>query len=239
MPPPAVIHARPLCIDYALARHMMATDNPPLACVVLAGPTHGAPFSLAPMNTVNTTKRPVAQQSGVDAANPRDRGLLERAVSRYHAALMSFLRWKLGSDQDAQDAAQDTYTRLLKYRETEQEDLPRALVMRIATHVVIDRKRQDHVRQSGSHVPLEEDLPLESAEAQPDQHIAHQQELEAVKRAMLRLPPRCREAFVLSRVKGMSNPQIAQELGITPKAVERLITKALHRLRTRVGRQEP
>ncbi len=190
------------------------------------------------MNTVNTTKRPLALPPGVDGSDPRDRGLLERAVSRYHGALMSFLRWKLGSDQDAQDAAQDTYARLLKYRDAEQEDLPRTLVMRVATHVVIDRQRHDNARQSDQHVELQEDLPLESHEAQPDQHIAHRQELEAVKRAMLRLPPRCREAFVLSRVKGMSNPQIARELGITPKAVERLITKALHRLRTRVGRPD-
>lgn len=191
------------------------------------------------MNTVDTTERPLQRPSGAAEDGAPGRSLLERAVARYHDSLMSFLRWKLGSDQDAQDAAQDTYARLLKYRDASQEDLPRTLVMRVATHVVIDRLRRDGVRHSDSHVVLEDDLLLESQEAPPDQCIADRQELAAVRRAVLRLPPRCREAFVLSRVKGMSNPQIADQLGITLKAVERLITKALHQLRTRVGRDDP
>ena len=44
------------------------------------------------------------------------------------------------------------------------------------------------------------------------------------------LPERCREVFVLSRRKGMTNRQIAEFLSISEKAVEKHITKALKKM---------
>jgi RNA polymerase sigma-70 factor (ECF subfamily) len=45
------------------------------------------------------------------------------------------------------------------------------------------------------------------------------------------LPDRCREAFLLSRIGGMSYAEIARTLGIAEKTVEAHITKALLVLR--------
>jgi len=54
------------------------------------------------------------------------------------------------------------------------------------------------------------------------------QEIEAIiKKTLAALPPRCREVFVLSRLEGKKNHEVAQELNISVKAVEAQITKAL------------
>jgi len=45
------------------------------------------------------------------------------------------------------------------------------------------------------------------------------------------LPEKCRLVFDYSRNKGLSNKEIAQQLNISEKAVEKHITKALQRLR--------
>ena len=45
------------------------------------------------------------------------------------------------------------------------------------------------------------------------------------------LPERCREVFLLSKRDGLSNAEIAEELGISPKTVENQMTKAFSRLR--------
>lgn len=55
---------------------------------------------------------------------------------------------------------------------------------------------------------------------------------EAVKRAVRQLPDKCQTVFSLSRFQGMSNKEIAEELEISVKSVEKHISKALKALRT-------
>ena len=52
------------------------------------------------------------------------------------------------------------------------------------------------------------------------------------------LSPRCREVFLMSRLHGMRNKEIAKALGISEKAVEKSMTKALKVLRARLKSQE-
>ena len=53
--------------------------------------------------------------------------------------------------------------------------------------------------------------------------------------AIDRLPEKCREIFVLSKVDGLSNKQIAEQLNISMKTVEAQMTTAFVRLRKELG----
>ena len=53
----------------------------------------------------------------------------------------------------------------------------------------------------------------------------------ALDEAVDRLPERCREVFVLSKMEELSNKEIADRLNISVKTVEAQMTKALSRLR--------
>ena len=53
----------------------------------------------------------------------------------------------------------------------------------------------------------------------------------ALEEAISKLPERCREGFVLSKVEELSNKEIAEKLNISVKTVEVQMTKALSRLR--------
>lgn len=48
------------------------------------------------------------------------------------------------------------------------------------------------------------------------------------------LPDRCREIFVMSRIDGLKNKEIAFRLGITEQAVKNQISKALKILRAAI-----
>lgn len=50
-------------------------------------------------------------------------------------------------------------------------------------------------------------------------------------RAVDALPERCREVFLLSKRDGLSNDEIAEELGLSVKTVKNQMTKAYSRLR--------
>ena len=58
------------------------------------------------------------------------------------------------------------------------------------------------------------------------------QEIEVIiEKTLSELPPRCREIFILSRMDGKKNKEVAETLDISVKTVEAQITKALKMLR--------
>ena len=57
----------------------------------------------------------------------------------------------------------------------------------------------------------------------------------AIQDAIDKLPERCREIFVLSKVEGFSNKQISEQLNISIKTVESQMTTAFVRLRKELG----
>jgi RNA polymerase sigma-70 factor (ECF subfamily) len=65
--------------------------------------------------------------------------------------------------------------------------------------------------------------------------ISYHELLEALNNAINRLPERCREVFELSRYDGMKNREIAEKLGISVKAVEGHISKALKQLKDQLN----
>ena len=58
-------------------------------------------------------------------------------------------------------------------------------------------------------------------------------------RAILKLPTRLRDVFLLHRMAGMSRSDIGLHLGMTPKAVETSLAAALVRLMRAVPTSDP
>jgi RNA polymerase sigma-70 factor (ECF subfamily) len=65
---------------------------------------------------------------------------------------------------------------------------------------------------------------------EPDLYVASELQ-EKIKSGIDHLPERCREVFIMSRIRGMKNVEIASELNISQRTVETHITKALKVLR--------
>ncbi len=157
-------------------------------------------------------------------------GGFDHFVREHRPMLVAFLRRRV-SDDDAQDVAQETMVRLMRY-DGQPVDALRPLMYRIGLNVLADRGRRDASRLAHAHVSLEDDvLALPSVEPAQDDRVAHQQALLAVRNAVLRLPPRCREVYLLNRIEGMSYTEISRHCGISVKAVEKHIGKALSQLR--------
>lgn len=147
-----------------------------------------------------------------------------------------FLRSRLPTHEDAQDAAQESLERLVRYSETEPVDAWRLLLYRIAVNVAHDHQRRAKARHASGHVPYEEALQDIPADDCPqDEQIAAQQLMERFWAVIVTLPPRRREVYVLSRMEGMSYPQIARHCRISEKAVEKHMRLAMVTVRERLG----
>ncbi|MDP2115597.1 MAG: sigma-70 family RNA polymerase sigma factor, partial [Bacteroidota bacterium] len=64
----------------------------------------------------------------------------------------------------------------------------------------------------------------------PDLYIASELQ-EKIKKAIDLLPEKCREIFIMSRMRGLKNEEIATDLNLSKRTVETQISKALKVLR--------
>ncbi|MDR0182650.1 RNA polymerase sigma factor [Lysobacter arvi] len=157
-------------------------------------------------------------------------------LREHRPMLVAWLARRIGED-DAQDVAQEALVRLMRYRGQPVEQL-RPLMYRIAINVIHDRGRRDSTRQVFAHVSLDQDfVGLPSLEPTHETRITHEQELALVRAAILELPERCRQVYLLNRIDGLSYSQIAQHCAISVKAVEKHIGKALSLLRSKLKRE--
>lgn len=121
--------------------------------------------------------------------------------------------------QDAEDFAQEAWLRMAPYHGANHIRHPKALLLRIASNLAVDafgrrRRRERYASETQGALGWDVQLPV-----QTDAMFA--------KQVILGLPQPLRDVFVLSRIKGLSNRQIAEQLGISPKTVEWRMTKAL------------
>ncbi|UXI70521.1 RNA polymerase sigma factor [Tahibacter amnicola] len=166
--------------------------------------------------------------------------VFDRFVLEQRPALVSFLRRLTGCEADAEDIAQESFLSLVRYRDSEAETAWKPLLYRIALNAHNDRRRYGAARAAVAHVSLHEGvMDLPSGEAPHDQRVADQQELALVRQAILGLPDRCRQIYLLNRIEGMSYSEIARHCAISVKAVEKQITKALGVLREKIGKAKP
>lgn len=155
-------------------------------------------------------------------------------VREQRAPLCAFLRSRGLLPEDAEDIVQDSMERLMRYRSHGEEEL-RLLLYRIARNRLADLGRAmpnaPHVQLGEPGVPAEPACPGPG----PLRQAESGQMLNALRQALLKLPERCREVYLLNRINGMSYSQIARYRGITAKTVEKHVARALLGLRQELG----
>lgn len=168
------------------------------------------------------------------AASPYASGHDFEIFSReQHAPLLNFLRQRTG-EEDARDIAQESLSRLLRYRYTEPAEAWRPLLYRIARNLLNEQYRRCRSHAERYNVPVET-VELPDPASPPDLAIQQAQQHAWLREAMLSLPPRCRQVFVLVRIDGLSQGEVARRCGISLKTVEKHLAKALAALCDKAG----
>lgn len=151
------------------------------------------------------------------AETPDDRSALADIYNRYSAWFKARLVRRYGM-QEAEELLQETWLRLVPYRAAGDIRHPRAFLLRIASNLAADRNALQFNRTRYASEIYGTAPALHEPASQVDEFLAQQ--------LVLGLPEPLRDVFVLSRISGLSNNQIAEQLGISPKTVEKRMTKA-------------
>lgn len=143
----------------------------------------------------------------------------------HHDRLESLVRKHVPDREAAADIVQDVFARALAAgpRMTDEDD--RRVLYASTRNAAVEhyRSRKRRADIVAALVPEQLAPPVVSPEA----GLEARQALYALDQALNQLSPRCREIFILRRVEGLSNAEIADRYGISVNGVEKHIARAL------------
>jgi RNA polymerase sigma-70 factor (ECF subfamily) len=135
------------------------------------------------------------------------------------------------SADDAADIAQSSFEQAWRYAQKNDVLSPASLLFSISRHLQIDAARR---RKRVSEDLVSDDVQLDQlavCEVTPERQQAGRQTVNLLNQTLDNLAPRCREAFVLCKIHGLSYEEAAQEMGISPNVIRKYLVQALKECR--------
>jgi RNA polymerase sigma-70 factor, ECF subfamily len=163
-----------------------------------------------------------------------DDGALEVIYDRYSRLVFSIALHLLGEPAAAEEVTLDVFTRL--WQNADQYDPGRAQLntwlTSISRHRAIDRLRRRDVRPEGHSLPLDEvNFVLAEHNPGPEDNAALHLQQERVRAALRELPEEQRRALALAYLRGLTQREIAERLGLPLGTVKTRIRLAMEKLR--------
>ncbi len=160
---------------------------------------------------------------------------LARHVLPHEAALRTWLRRKAALGFDVDDIVQETYAILASKDEVDSIRNPKTYAFQVAYSVILQQLRRSSV------VPIRAvaDIGVLQAmidEPSPEDAVLHRQELGRVRRAIDAMPKQTRQAFVMRRIHGLSQREIAGRMKLSEHTIEKHIARGIKLLLAEFGR---
>jgi len=151
--------------------------------------------------------------------------------------LRGWLQARFSSVGEVDDLVQEAYARVLAAREKGPIESPKAFLFAIARNLALGRVRHRKVTGEGTLAEIDP-LSILDEDADVPEAVARAQELELLTQAIQSLPTRCRQILTLRKIYGLSQKQVAAQLGIAEHTVEAQGTIALRKLEDFFARQD-
>jgi RNA polymerase sigma-70 factor (ECF subfamily) len=151
---------------------------------------------------------------------------LLRLFTQRRMALERYIRRLLRNSDDAADVSQEAFLRVYAAELGHATPVSEALLFTVARNLALSELRKRTARATDAYEDMAA-LAVEAPAANPEGIVSDRQIIQAVERAMSRMSPRCLEVFRLRKIEGLAHSEIAAQLEISSKTVERHITHAL------------
>ncbi|MEN6455114.1 MAG: RNA polymerase sigma-70 factor [Prolixibacteraceae bacterium] len=154
-----------------------------------------------------------------------DRKIFTRLFEYYYSSLVIYADHYMHDEKASEDIVQSVFVRMWENR----HEIKAAS---IRFHLISSVKNRciDLIRKGGTQGKYIR-RQMNQSEIQESEFWAESELKEMIETAIAKLPPRCREIFLLSRFEGLKSKEIAQQLNLSPRTVETQIAHALRVLR--------
>jgi RNA polymerase sigma-70 factor (ECF subfamily) len=176
--------------------------------------------------TCQTTDAEVSDEQLLGQINGGDFAAFETLISRYQKPALRTARRFVGDEHEAEDMAQEAFLQVFRNAHRFRSEASfKTWFFRILTNLCLNRvkkKQPEYFDDPPVEIPAGDD---------PAREFERREQGEAILRAILKLPPRQRMAFILCCFEELSYAEAAQILGLSVKAVESLLVRARRTLR--------
>jgi RNA polymerase sigma-70 factor (ECF subfamily) len=143
--------------------------------------------------------------------------------------LRAWLKSQFRSASEVDDVIQEAYLRVLRARANGEIRSPKALLFVTARNVMLMQLRHHEVTRIDA-ITEHAFAGILDEGADVAAEVARSQELELLTQAIQSLPTRCRQILTLRKIYGLSQKEVAAEMGISEHTVEAQGTIALRKL---------
>lgn len=157
--------------------------------------------------------------------------LIDEWYHTFNDRLVGFLSQAVRAPADVQDLAQEIYLRLLRAKNPELIEAPRAYLYRIAIHVLDEWRTKEKRAMLHSSEGLSQ---LVGSIGTPDDPN-HRDMVVDLQKALSALPANFATTLLLRWHHGMGYREIAEHLEVTERMVKRYMVKGYAELRVRLG----
>ena len=153
----------------------------------------------------------------------------DRELKPHEPMLRAWLKGQFRSATEIDDIVQEAYVRVLRAKTVGEVRSPKALLFATARNLILMQLRHREVTRIE---PLTEQDFVSIMDEGVDvaDEGARAQERELLTQAIQSLPTRCRQILTLRKLYGLSQREVAQEMGISEHTVEAQGTIALRKL---------
>jgi RNA polymerase sigma-70 factor (ECF subfamily) len=147
----------------------------------------------------------------------------------WYNPLRNFIYYKSGDIQVTEDIVQDTFLKIWEKKETIRKETVKSLLYKISNNLFINRI--EHEKVSFRFITEYDDNTYFEA---PDFELEMKEFDRRLQDSLADLDERNRTVFLMNRIDDLTYSQIAENLGLSVKAVEKRMSKAMAFLKDRL-----
>lgn len=160
---------------------------------------------------------------------------LAHHILPHEAGLRAWLGRRPLKNVDIDDVVQETYAIFAGLAQVDHIVSPRNYLFEVAKSVISRELRRARVIEMNDLIEFDA-LVLPSNDPTPENIAVARDELRRTEAVIETLPAKCREAFTLRKLHGISQREVARRMAISESTVEKHIGKALFALMDAMGR---